>query len=230
MPRHSGSLQPSDEGHEFGGGLLRQPQISGIIAAQAERLGQQECICMVDLDDLDGMRASSSRSATAFASGSSNSKAAKAEASTTLTAIPVGADDLYGFGGRPKTKPSDFRQDVARGQRGGLAHRFFCINLAFGAGLQDRELHPLRARRFLHTSDQGLGSLIVRVHQQGDHLGLGNQLGQQLEPLGHQLDVHGTEAREVASRPGETGDQPGPDRVGDAVEDDRDCRSGALRR
>ncbi len=81
------------------------------------------------------------------------------------------------------------------------------VDLAFGAGLQDRELHPLRARRFLHVSNDALGSRIVRVHEQGDHPGLGNQLGQQLEPLGHQLDGEDADAREVAARPGETGDQ-----------------------
>src|SRR6266478_8000415 len=67
---------------------------------------------------------SPNRSATAPASGSSYNKAAKAEASTTLTAIPVGPDDRYGFGGRLKTEPSDFRQYFARSQRGGLAHGF----------------------------------------------------------------------------------------------------------
>ena len=87
------------------------------------------------------------------------------------------------------------------------------VDLAFGAGLQDRELHPLRARRFLHVSDDALGSRIVRVHQQGDHPGLGNQLGQQLEPLGHQLGGEDADAREVAARPGETGDQADRDRV-----------------
>ena len=61
------------------------------------------------------------------------------------------------------------------------------VDLAFGAGLQDRELHPLRARRFLHVSNDALGIRIVRVHQQGDHPGLRNQLGQQLKPLGRQL-------------------------------------------
>ena len=81
------------------------------------------------------------------------------------------------------------------------------IDLAFGAGLQDRELHPLRARRFLHIWIMGLGCRIVRVHEQGNHLGLGNQLGQQLEPLGRQLDDDVGEAREVAAGPGETGDQ-----------------------
>ena len=62
------------------------------------------------------------------------------------------------------------------------------VDLAFGASLQDLELHPLRARRFLHVSDHALGNRIVRVHEQGDHPGLGNQLGEQFEPLGHQLD------------------------------------------
>jgi hypothetical protein len=54
------------------------------------------------------------------------------------------------------------------------------VDLAFRGGLQDWELHPLRVRRFLHVSDHGLGIRIVRVHEEGDHLGLGNQLGEQL--------------------------------------------------
>ena len=89
------------------------------------------------------------------------------------------------------------------------------VDLAFGAGLQDMELHPLRARRFLHVSHHALGIRIVRVHEQGDHPGLGNQLGKQLKPLGHQLDGEDADAREVAARPGETGDQAGLDRVAD---------------
>jgi hypothetical protein len=53
MSCRAGGLQPSVEGHEFGGELLCQRQIGGIIAAQAERLGQPEGICMVDLENLD---------------------------------------------------------------------------------------------------------------------------------------------------------------------------------
>jgi hypothetical protein len=56
------------------------------------------------------------------------------------------------------------------------------VDLAFGAGLQDMELHPLRARRIPHVSHDALGTCIVRVHEQGDHPGLGSQFGQQLEP------------------------------------------------
>src|SRR5207247_2636999 len=39
------------------------------------------------------------------------------------------------------------------------------IDLAFGAGLQDVEPYPLRARCFLHIWDQGRGSRAVRVYQ-----------------------------------------------------------------
>ena len=110
-----------------------------------------------------------------------------------------------------------------KGREGGL-------DVALGAGLQDMELHPLRARRFLHVSDHALGARIVRVHEQGDHPGLGNQLGKQLEPLGHQLAGEDAEAREVAARPRETGDEADPDRVADAGEDDRDRRGRVFRR
>src|SRR6266702_1342206 len=106
------------------------------------------------------------------------------------------------------------------------------VDLAFGAGLQDRKLHPLRARRFLHVSYYALYALgirIVRVDEQGDHLGLGNQLGKQLEPLGRQLAGEDADAREVAARPGETGDQAVRDRVA-GPEDDRDRRGGVFRR
>src|ERR1700730_7842357 len=39
------------------------------------------------------------------------------------------------------------------------------VTLAFGAAHQDRELYPLRARRFLHVSNDALGNRVVRVHQ-----------------------------------------------------------------
>src|SRR5262249_6113073 len=44
------------------------------------------------------------------------------------------------------------------------------LDLAFGSGLQDMELQPLRTCRFPHVSNHGLGSnRVVRVQQQGDH-------------------------------------------------------------
>jgi hypothetical protein len=51
------------------------------------------------------------------------------------------------------------------------------VDPAFGAGLQDTELHPLHPRRFLHVFNGALGIRIVRVYEQGDHPGLGNHLG-----------------------------------------------------
>ena len=104
------------------------------------------------------------------------------------------------------------------------------VDFAFGGGLENKELHSLRAGRLVHVSDDGLGIRIARVHQEGDHPGLRNQLGQQLELLGRQFDGEGAEAREVAARPGDTGDQAVPDRVVDAGENDRDRRGRVLRR
>jgi hypothetical protein len=49
-----------------------------------------------------------------------------------------------------------------------------CVDLALATGLQDRKLQSLRARRFPHLSHDGLGNRAVRVHEQRDHLGLGN--------------------------------------------------------
>ena len=69
------------------------------------------------------------------------------------------------------------------------------VDLAFGAGLEDRKLHPPRARRFQSFSYHGLGTRIARVHQQGDHPGLGNQFRNQLKPLGIQLDGEAADAR-----------------------------------
>ena len=50
------------------------------------------------------------------------------------------------------------------------------------------------------------------------------------EPLGIQLGVHDADAREIAARLGEAGDQPGRDRVGAAHKDDRDHRGRSFRR
>ena len=69
----------------------------------------------------------------------------------------------------------------------------------------------------------------MRIHQQTDYPSLRNQLRQQLDLLGHQLAFHECHAREIAARPGETGDQPGHDRIA-AGEDDRDRRCRGFRR
>src|SRR5690242_3246566 len=50
-------------------------------------------------------------------------------------------------------------------------------DLAFSTGLHDTELHPLRVRRFHHVSYYALRSRIIRIDEQANHPGLGNQLG-----------------------------------------------------
>jgi len=53
------------------------------------------------------------------------------------------------------------------------------VNLAFGASLQDLELHPLRARRLLHVSNVALD-----IHQHGHHPGQGTNSDSSSSRLG----------------------------------------------
>src|SRR6266566_4469433 len=78
-------------------------------------------------------------------------------------------------------------------------------DLAFDTGLQDRELHRLCTRHILHVSNDALGTWTVRVHEQGDHLGVGNQLGKQLEPLGRKPVRLPPGRARVATSPAPTG-------------------------
>ena len=57
------------------------------------------------------------------------------------------------------------------------------VDLAFGAGVLDRELYPLRAGRLPHAWDYEGGILIGRIHQQGKRTGAGSQFGKQVEQL-----------------------------------------------
>jgi hypothetical protein len=69
---------------------------------------------------------------------------------------------------------------------------------------------------------------IVGVCEQGEQAGLGNKLGKQVELLGHQLPRHDADAREVATRPAETANEPISDRVA-CREDNWDRRGCAFR-
>ena len=73
------------------------------------------------------------------------------------------------------------------------------VDLVFAGRREDMELPPPAARRFLRIACLALGALVVGVHQQGDHLGLPNQLRNQIEPLGGQLDDEKTDAGEIAT-------------------------------
>jgi hypothetical protein len=58
------------------------------------------------------------------------------------------------------------------------------VDLAFRAGLQNTEVYARRARSFLHMFDDSLGARFIRLHEQGDHPSLRNQLQQQFEQFG----------------------------------------------
>jgi hypothetical protein len=88
----------------------------------------------------------------------------------------------------------------------------------------------LFARSFLHLSYDALGVHTVRIDEQGDHSGLGDEVGKQLDPLCVQrLDKEG-DAREVAARPGETDNQAICDRICANEKNDWDRRSCIFRR
>ena len=69
------------------------------------------------------------------------------------------------------------------------------------------ELQPLGARRFLHVSDNRFPKRKVWIDEQGYHLGVGQQVGEQFEPLGMQVVEQEADTGDVAARSRETGDQ-----------------------
>ena len=95
------------------------------------------------------------------------------------------------------------------------------VDLVFGGDVQNNDLYSLRTCRFLHLADNALGTWTARIHEQTHYPGLRGQLGQQFEQFGHQLDAHAAHTCEIASGPGETGDQAGRDWIA-AEKDDRD--------
>src|SRR5436309_161159 len=75
------------------------------------------------------------------------------------------------------------------------------------------ELDALHAGGVDHVWQHALGGWVGRVYQQGDDAGLGNQLGQELDPLGCQLDAHAADAGEIGARSSKTGDKTAFDRI-----------------
>jgi hypothetical protein len=101
------------------------------------------------------------------------------------------------------------------------------VDLAFSSRIQDVELKAPYAHRFLHVSDGELVGRAVRVHQQGNDPGLGNQLREQFEPLGRYVTDEKAEAGQVAARPGKTGDEANCDRVTEVENADELARAFA---
>ena len=94
------------------------------------------------------------------------------------------------------------------------------IDLSFGAGVQDMDLQPERARCLLHVARLGLGSGIFLVHEQADDLGCGYQIVQQAQSLRHQLGVQLGYAGDVATRLIQAGYEAERDRITGGLEDD----------
>ncbi len=56
------------------------------------------------------------------------------------------------------------------------------FDLTLSAGLKDMELDSLRASRLLHISNHPLDLRKVRIHEKGDHPGLGDPLAKLAPP------------------------------------------------
>src|SRR5262249_3287970 len=87
------------------------------------------------------------------------------------------------------------------------------VDLAFCAGLQNAKGHTLRARCIFDAPDHAFGIPIVRIYEQSKRSSLRNQLGNQFQPLGDQLNGKHTgrlslgRAR-LVTRPSWTGSKP----------------------
>ena len=87
------------------------------------------------------------------------------------------------------------------------------------------------ACRFRYVSQRGLGSRgIGRIDQHGNPNGLGHQVVQEPQPLGHNFSDEKIDAGRIAARPGKAGDQTQLDRVFADAEDDRDRRGRSFGR
>ena len=62
------------------------------------------------------------------------------------------------------------------------------VDFGFVAGFHDDQLHALRARRFLNVFSHGPGVRPGRILDEGNSLGLGNQLGKQIKALRVKLE------------------------------------------
>ena len=122
-----------------------------------------------------------------------------------------------------------------------LAQRFKgCIDVAFGAGIQDMKLQPERAGRRLQTFRYGLGIGIGWIDEQ-------QQSWSPLEPLRAAAPIASVQlstfnvrhARDIAARPAQAGDEADLHRIADGSEDNgyrrrrrlcRDVQQGWSRR
>ena len=102
-----------------------------------------------------------------------------------------------------------------RGERG--------IDLADGASVENLDLQPHAANSRFHTFQCGRSTRRTgRIDEHGNTSDPGHHLTQEFQPLCRQLDRENVDPRQVATRPGEAGDQTKLDRVFAGKEDDGD--------
>src|SRR5262249_30132077 len=96
------------------------------------------------------------------------------------------------------------------------------LDFAVSAGIQDKDLLSKRAASFLNLRYLHFSNLAGRVHEKGDCSGLGNQLAQKLETFRAKRRHKRMDASRVPARPIEAIDEPIPDRIAPARENERD--------
>jgi hypothetical protein len=144
---------------------------------EAERLGgleiedQLECGRLLDrqigrlgaLEDLSGVNAD-----LAVGTGEAHSIADQAAGRGVFTPVIDRRDRMACRQRQELLAPAEEERVAGEDERAGMQLDEGCeggVDLAFAAGLQDMEPHPLHARRFLHVSYVLLGGGIVRVHK-----------------------------------------------------------------
>ena len=134
------------------------------------------------------------------------------------------AHDLVALGEEEGIGADNKRPDLPLHQRGESR-----IDLALGASLRNLDLNSLAVGRYLRVEHHALSIRVVRVHQEGDGPGVGQQLRQQVKPLGHELDVEDADPRKVASRSGQAFDQASCYWIAASDKDDGYCLSCSSR-
>src|SRR5262249_50431029 len=94
------------------------------------------------------------------------------------------------------------------------------IDLGFVAGIQDVNLYPNRACRFVHLSGLAVGSGIALINERSDDLRCRDQVVQQPNSFRHQFGSWLGYASDVAGRPTKAADEAERDRVTRRLEDD----------
>ena len=103
------------------------------------------------------------------------------------------------------------------------------LDLAFARGIEHDEWPTHRPRGGLHVRSL-LDVGIIRVHQHRDGRRLGHQLAQQLESVRPHGGAEKDDARDIAARPVEAGDEAQRDGVAPVRKDDRHRRGCGLGR